>query len=69
MPTRSKPMTDKQLEVLQAGRGIGAQIGQSLREAKSIKTRVVQGKREPTGAAKTLLTIAQVIPEALLVVT
>jgi putative transcriptional regulator len=101
MPTRSKPMTDKELEAFEAGRDIGSEIVQSLREAKAGKTRVVyspviavrqhsglsqadfarllgvsvrtlqgweQGRREPTGAAKTLLTIAQIMPEALLAV-
>jgi putative transcriptional regulator len=80
-------MTDKELEAFEAGRDIGAEIVQSLREAKAGKTRVVyspviaarqnsglsqsdfarllgvsvrtlqgweQGRREPTGAAKTL---------------
>ena len=101
MPTHSKPMTDKELEAFEAGRDIGAEILQSLREVKSGKTRVVyspviaarqnsgmsqtdfarllgvsvrtlqgweQGRRQPTGAAKTLLAIAQIMPEALLAV-
>jgi putative transcriptional regulator len=79
-------MTDKELEAFEAGRDIGAEKVQSLREAKVGKTRVVyspviaarqnsrlsqtdfarllgvsvrtlqgweQGRREPTGAAKT----------------
>ncbi len=101
MPTHSKPMTDKELEAFEAGRDIGAEILQSLREVKAGKTRVVyspviaarhksgmsqtdfarllgvsvrtlqgweQGRRQPTGAAKTLLAIAQIMPEALLAV-
>lgn len=101
MPTRSKPITDKELEAFDAGCDLGAEIVQSLREAKAGETRVVyspviaarqnsglsqtdfarllgvsvrtlqgweQGRREPTGAAKTLLAIAQVMPEALLAV-
>jgi putative transcriptional regulator len=34
-------MTDKELEAFEAGRDIGAEIVQSLREAKAGKTRVV----------------------------
>lgn len=101
MPTRSKLLTDKELKAFEAGRDIGSEIVQSLREAKAGKTRVVyspviaarqnsglpqtdlarllgvsvrtlqgweQGRREPTGAAKTLLAIAQIMPEALLAV-
>ncbi|HEY5580214.1 MAG TPA: helix-turn-helix domain-containing protein [Rhodoferax sp.] len=98
MPARSQPMTDEELAVWEAGRDLGAEILQSLNEAKAGKTRVVyspviaarqnsglsqvefarllgvsvrtlqgweQGRREPTGAAKTLLAIAQKMPEAL----
>jgi putative transcriptional regulator len=94
-------MTDKELEAFEAGRDMGVEIVQSLREAKAGKTRVVyspviaarqnsglsqtdfarllgvsvrtlqgweQGRREPTGAAKTLLAISQIMPEALLAV-
>jgi putative transcriptional regulator len=90
MPTPSKRMADKELEAFEAGRDIGAEIVQSLREAKAGKTRVVyspviaarqnsglsqtdfsrllgvsvrtlqgwgQGRREPTGAANTLLVL------------
>lgn len=94
-------MTGKDREAFEAGRDIGAEIVQSLREAKAGKTRVVyspviaarqnsglsqtdflrllgvsmrtlqgwvQGRREPTGTAKALLAIAQIMPEALLAV-
>lgn len=98
MPTRTKPLSEKELAVFEAKRDIGAEILQSLQEAKAGKVRVVyspviaarqnsglsqmafakllgvsvrtlqgweQGRREPTGAAKTLLAIAQKMPEAL----
>lgn len=96
--SRAKPMTDTELIAFEAGRDIGAEIVQSLKEAKAGRVRVVyspviaarqnsglsqaafasllgvsvrtlqgweQGRREPTGAAKTLLAIAQKMPAAL----
>jgi putative transcriptional regulator len=93
-------LTDKELEVFEAGYNMSAEVVQFLREAKAGKTRVVyspliaarqnsglsqtdfarllgvsvrtlqgweQGRREPTGAAKTFLAIAQIMLEALLI--
>jgi putative transcriptional regulator len=47
MPTRSKLLTDKELKAFEAGRDIGSEIVQSLREAKAGKTRVVYSPSYP----------------------
>lgn len=101
MPSKTKPMTDAELETYEAKRNLGAELLQSVREMKAGRVRTVlspaiearkktglsqsqfaallgvsvrtlqgweQGRKQPSGAALTLLTIARTNPTALLAV-
>ena len=101
MPSKTKPMTDAELEAYEARRNLGAELLQSVREMKAGQVRTVlspaiearkkaglsqsqfaallgvsvrtlqgweQGRKQPSGAALTLLTIARTNPKALLAV-
>lgn len=101
MPSKTKPMTDAELEAYEAKRNLGAELLQSVREMKAGQVRTVlspaiearkktglsqsqfaallgvsvrtlqgweQGRKQPSGAALTLLTIARTNPTALLAV-
>ena len=101
MPSKTKPLSRKQLAGYEATRNLAADLLQSIREMKAGKTQVVyspatearektglsqsqfaallgvsvrtlqgweQGRKQPSGAARTLLTIARTNPKALLAV-
>ena len=101
MPSKSKPLSAKELAAFESKRDLAAEILQSIREMKAGKTHVVfspatearektglsqsqfaallgvsvrtlqgweQGRKQPSGAARTLLTIARTNPKALLAV-
>lgn len=103
MPSKSKtkPLTDVELEKYEAKRDIGAELIQAIREMKAGQGRVVtspviearkktglsqskfsallgvsvrtlqgweQGRKQPSGAARTLLAIASTNPKAVLAV-
>jgi putative transcriptional regulator len=101
VPSKTKPLTPSELARFEAGRDLGADLLQSIREMKAGKTHVVyspavearektglsqsqfaallgvsvrtlqgweQGRKQPSGAARTLLTIARTNPKALLAV-
>ena len=101
MPSKTKPLTDKQLRVHEATRNLAAELLESVRQMKAGKTQVVlspavearertglsqsqfatllgvsvrtlqgweQGRKQASGAARTLLTIARTNPKALLAV-
>jgi putative transcriptional regulator len=102
VPSKSRKLTPAEIEVLEAGRDIGAEILQSIRDLKAGKGKVVlspavearnatglsqtqfaallgvsvrtlqgweQGRKQPSGAARTLLTIARTNPQAILAVS
>ena len=101
MPSKTKPLTRKELVAYESRRDLAAELLQSIREMKAGKTHVVfspatearqktglsqsqfaallgvsvrtlqgweQGRKQPSGAARTLLTIARTNPKALLAV-
>jgi len=101
VPSKTKPLAEKQLRAYEAKRDLAAELLESVRQMKSGKTRVVlspatearertglsqsqfatllgvsvrtlqgweQGRKQPSGAARTLLTIARTNPKALLAV-
>jgi putative transcriptional regulator len=101
MPSKTKPLTKKQLLAYEATRDLAADLLESVRQMKAAKTHVVlspaiearertglsqsqfatllgvsvrtlqgweQGRKQPSGAARTLLTIARTNPKALLAV-
>lgn len=101
MPSKTKPLTEAQLAAYEAGRDIGSDLLQAIREMKAGQGRVVysaaiearkrtglsqsqfatllgvsvrtlqgweQGRKQPSGAARTLLAIARTNPKAVLAV-
>ena len=101
MPSKTKPLTRKDLVAYESKRDLAAELLQSIREMKAGKTHMVfspatearqktglsqsqfaallgvsvrtlqgweQGRKQPSGAARTLLTIARTNPKALLAV-
>ena len=101
MPSKTKPLTRKELVAYESKRDFAAELLQSIREMKAGKTHLVfspatearqktglsqnqfaallgvsvrtlqgweQGRKQPSGAARTLLTIARTNPKALLAV-
>lgn len=99
MPSKTKPLSAKELAKLEATRDLGAELLQSIREMKAGKVQVAyspatearektglsqsqfaallgvsvrtlqgweQGRKQPSGAARTLLAIARTNPKALL---
>ena len=101
MPSKTKPLTRKELVAYESKRDLAAELLQSIREMKAGKTHVVfspatearqktglsqsqfaallgvsvrtlqgweQGRKQPSGAARTVLTIARTNPKALLAV-
>ncbi len=101
MPSKAKPLTDKQLRAHEANRDLAAELLESVLQMKTGNTAVVlspaiearartglsqskfasllgvsvrtlqgweQGRKQPSGAARTLLTIARTNPGALLAV-
>ena len=101
MPSKSKPLTNAELDAYEAHRDLAAELLQSVREMKAGQTKVVsspviearkntglsqsqfaallgvsvrtlqgweQGRKRPSGAARTLLAIASTNPKALLAV-
>ena len=99
MPSKTSPLSSKELAAFEAKRDLAAELLQSIREMKAGKTHVVlspatearrktglsksqfatllgvsvrtlqgweQGRKQPSGAARTLLTIARTNPKALL---
>ena len=102
MPSKSKRLTEAEIEAFEAKRNIGDEILQSVRDLKAGKGRVVvspaieartktglsqsqfaallgvsvrtlqgweQGRKQPSGAARTLLAIARTNPKAVLAVS
>ena len=101
MPSKTKPLSAKELGLWEASRDLGADLMQAIGEMKSGRVHVVhspatvarentglsqsqfaallgvsvrtlqgweQGRKQPSGAARTLLTIARTNPKALLAV-
>ena len=102
MPSKSRKLSERDLEALEAKRDIGAEILQSVKDMKAGRGKVVlspavqartatglsqsqfarllgvsvrtlqgweQGRKQPSGAARTLLAIARANPKAILEVS
>ena len=102
MPSKSRKLTSAEIDVLEAGRDIGAEILQSIEDMKAGKGKAIvspaaearsatglsqsqfaallgvsvrtlqgweQGRKLPSGAARTLLAIARTNPKAVLAVS
>ncbi len=102
MPSKSRKLSERDLEALEAKRDIGAEILQSIKDMKAGRGKVVlspavqartatglsqsqfarllgvsvrtlqgweQGRKQPSGAARTLLAIARANPKAILEVS
>lgn len=102
MPSKSKRLTDAEIEAFEATRDIGEELLQSIRDMKAGQGKVVvspatearsktglsqsqfaallgvsvrtlqgwgQGRKQPSGAARTLLAIARTNPKAVLAVS
>lgn len=102
MPSKSRKLSERDLETLEAKRDIGAEILQSIKDMKAGRGKVVlspavqartatglsqsqfarllgvslrtlqgweQGRKQPSGAARTLLAIARTNPKAILEVS
>ncbi len=102
MPSKSKKLSHAEIGAFEAGRDIGAEILQSIKDMKAGKGKVVvpaaveareatglsqsqfasllgvsvrtlqgweQGRKQPSGAARTLLAIARTNPKAVLAVS
>lgn len=102
MPSKSRKLSERDLETLEAKREIGAEILQSIKDMKAGRGKVVlspavqartatglsqsqfarllgvslrtlqgweQGRKQPSGAARTLLAIARTNPKAILEVS
>ena len=102
MPSKSKRLTEAEIEVFESNRDIGEELLQSIRDMKAGKSQVVvspaiearsrtglsqsqfaallgvsvrtlqgweQGRKQPSGAARTLLAIARANPKAVLAVS
>jgi putative transcriptional regulator len=61
VPLKSKPLTKAELAAYEAKRDLAAELLQSVREMK-------QGRKQPSGAARTLPAIASMNPKAVLAV-
>jgi putative transcriptional regulator len=101
VPSKSKKLTDKEIEAFESKRDLGAEILQSIKDMKAGKGKVVtttavearqatglsqaqfatllgvsvrtlqgweQGRKQPSGAARTLLAVARQSPRAVLAV-
>jgi putative transcriptional regulator len=101
VPSKTKPLSERELTAYEASRDLGAELLESIRQMKAGKTKVVytpaaearektglsqsqfaallgvsvrtlqgweQGLKQPSGAARTLLSIARTNPKALLAV-
>ena len=101
MPSKTKPLTNAELDAYEAQRDLAGELLQSIREMKAGQVQVVsspviearkktglsqsqfaallgvsvrtlqgweQGRKQPSGAARTLLAIASVNPKAVLAV-
>ncbi len=102
MPLKSKKLSAEEVSAFEAGRDVGAEILQSIKDMKAGKGKVVvstateareatglsqsqfasllgvsvrtlqgweQGRKQPSGAARTLLAIARTNPKAVLAVS
>ncbi len=64
-----KPLTDEELEKFESTRDLGAELLASVNQMLGVSLRTLQeweqGRRQPSGAAKTLIAIAERRPEVL----
>ena len=64
MPSKTKPLTEAKLRAYEAKRDLAAELLESVRTLQGWE----QGRKQPSGAALTLLAIAHTNPKALLAV-